>query len=114
MNMYKIRCKKTGLYSTGGMTPRFTKKGKVWTKKGDLIAHLRLVADYYEDKLKYTRTYTANINQVLAVIEALKNYLHNTEVVVLTVVESDTCDTVAMVPSHSTQALDKLTPSEVE
>jgi len=42
--MYKIRQKSTGLFSTGGSVPRFTKKGKIWRRKGDLSSHLNLVS----------------------------------------------------------------------
>jgi hypothetical protein len=37
--IYKIRSKTTGLYSKGGMEPRFGKTGKVWKKRGDLSSH---------------------------------------------------------------------------
>jgi hypothetical protein len=42
MNVYKIRDKETGLFSTGGMDPTFTKKGKVWTGIGPLKAHITM------------------------------------------------------------------------
>lgn len=38
MKFYKIRAK-TGLYSTGGAWPRWSKLGKTWTTKGHLSAH---------------------------------------------------------------------------
>lgn len=38
--VYKIRNKKTGLYSTGGMTPAFTKSGKTWSELAHLKNHL--------------------------------------------------------------------------
>ena len=37
---YKIRNRKTGLFSRGGMSPRFDKKGKVWKKPGHITSHL--------------------------------------------------------------------------
>lgn len=37
-NVYRIRHKPTGLFSTGGTGPRFTKKGKSWS----CLAHVRL------------------------------------------------------------------------
>ena len=40
---YQIRHTPTGRYSTGGMSPRFTAKGKVWNTKGSLSAHLNLI-----------------------------------------------------------------------
>lgn len=43
MTLYKIRNKDTGLYSTGGTSPRWSKhSGKVWTNLGNLRRHLAL------------------------------------------------------------------------
>lgn len=44
--MWKIRHKVTGLYSTGGTCPGWTKKGKVWRMLGHLKNHLAQVQDY--------------------------------------------------------------------
>lgn len=41
---FKIRRIKDGTFSTGGMSPRFTKKGKTWNTKQALHAHLGLVS----------------------------------------------------------------------
>lgn len=41
--VYRIRCKLTGTFSTGGVTPGWSKKGKMWTGKGPLSNHLGLV-----------------------------------------------------------------------
>jgi hypothetical protein len=41
MKIFKIRNKVTGLYSTGGCSPRWTKKGKIWTTIGHLKSHIR-------------------------------------------------------------------------
>lgn len=49
---YKVRHPKSGLYSTGGTSPRWNTKGKVWNNKGALSNHLKLVNDrtaYGED-----------------------------------------------------------------
>jgi hypothetical protein len=43
--VYKIRHKQTGLYSSGGSTPRWNARGKTWTSRGPLNAHLGLVMD---------------------------------------------------------------------
>ena len=45
---YMIR-NKEGLYSTGGMDPRFTRKGKVWNGIGPLKCHLVMMksCSYY-------------------------------------------------------------------
>lgn len=40
MIMYKIRNRETGLYSTGGMKPNWSKDGKTWGK-GHVGSHLR-------------------------------------------------------------------------
>ena len=44
MKFYKIRDLSTGLYSTGGSHPRWTKRGKVWHTLGTLKLHLKNVA----------------------------------------------------------------------
>ena len=46
--MYKIRRKSDGKFSSGGLTPRFTKKGKVWTELRYLKAHLNMIKEYRE------------------------------------------------------------------
>ena len=38
--IYKIRNIETGLYSTGGMFPRWTRAGKTWSGLGPLRSHL--------------------------------------------------------------------------
>lgn len=38
--VYKIRSKTTGLYSTGGGNPSFTKKGKTWNQPGHVSTHI--------------------------------------------------------------------------
>lgn len=40
--IYKIQSDK-GLFSTGGCTPQFTAKGKVWTGKGGVSNHLQIL-----------------------------------------------------------------------
>jgi len=42
-SVYKVR-NSAGLYSVGGSDPWFTAKGKVWTTKAALTAHMSLVA----------------------------------------------------------------------
>lgn len=41
MSTYKIRDLATGLFSTGGSTPRWSKRGKVWTNLGHVKRHLQ-------------------------------------------------------------------------
>lgn len=38
--LYKIRHRETGLYSTGGQYPSWTRAGKTWSKLGTLRSHL--------------------------------------------------------------------------
>lgn len=40
---WMIRRNSDGLFSRGGNTPKFTKKGKVWLAKSHLTNHLNLV-----------------------------------------------------------------------
>ena len=42
MTIFKIR-NAAGLYSTGGMNPRWTKRGKTWVAMNHLTAHLTLL-----------------------------------------------------------------------
>jgi hypothetical protein len=43
--MYKIKSQKTGLFSTGGEIPKWSKNGKVWQRKGDLSSHFTQLFD---------------------------------------------------------------------
>jgi hypothetical protein len=38
--MYKIQQRETGLFSSGGDTPQFTKNGKIWRMRGHVVLHL--------------------------------------------------------------------------
>lgn len=44
-SVYKIRNKTSGLFSTGGSSPGFTKVGKTWSTIGYLKSHLTMWAD---------------------------------------------------------------------
>ncbi|GJQ43958.1 MAG: hypothetical protein JETCAE03_34560 [Ignavibacteriaceae bacterium] len=44
--VYKIRHKKTGLFSTGGMSPKWTTKGKTWSAFNHIKTHLRQFTRY--------------------------------------------------------------------
>lgn len=46
MKMYKIRNKKTGLYSSGTMYPIFKKVGKTWKSKQALSLHFTWLKEY--------------------------------------------------------------------
>ena len=45
MKVYKIRHKITGLYSRGGETPFWNKKGKTWSSLAHLKRHIAGVID---------------------------------------------------------------------
>lgn len=54
---YQIKDKNTGLFSTGGMSPRWTKKGKIWKGTGPLRAHLNqfIHTDYRSPMYPYPK-----------------------------------------------------------
>lgn len=54
--VYKIRDSVTGLWSRGGESARFTKRGKVWTSRGHLLAHLVQYLKYDYHGAFYTPT----------------------------------------------------------
>lgn len=43
MIIYRVRSKKTGLYSKGGTWPSFTKAGKIWKNIGHLRNHFNVL-----------------------------------------------------------------------
>lgn len=55
MKVYKIRDKNTGLFSTGGVSPKWTKTGKTWSCEGHLKSHLTLLKEYakYQYDIRY-------------------------------------------------------------
>lgn len=55
VKIYRIRRKSDGLFSTGGMSPRFTKKGKIWQGLGPLKNHLNLLLDQRKTSLRHKR-----------------------------------------------------------
>lgn len=70
--IYKIQHTPSGHFSTGGTTPSFTAKGKVWVSKAALSSHLNLVDPaYYKDcvvlefEVTHTHTSTTPISMVL-------------------------------------------------
>jgi len=54
---FKIRRTSDGLYSVGGTEPEFNSIGKVWKRKQDLLAHLKLVD---QDFNRYNNKATAH------------------------------------------------------
>jgi len=55
--VYKIQDTKTGLFSTGGSEPRWTKNGKEWTSEGALKSHLTHWLDSNGRSSCYTNPY---------------------------------------------------------
>lgn len=45
----KLRDRNTGLFSSGGISPRWSKRGKVWTTSG-LNQHLSMIRHMKSDK----------------------------------------------------------------
>jgi hypothetical protein len=45
MKIYRVR--KGNLYSKGGLEPRFTKKGKIWTGKNYLKNHFNMLKERF-------------------------------------------------------------------
>ena len=72
--VYKIRNKTTGLFSTGGAWPNWSKKGKLWTGLGPLANHLGLVRDNaYKDAELVTFELIEQIVDVQTIAEANEN-----------------------------------------
>jgi hypothetical protein len=46
MNIYKIRRKSDGKYSSGGVRPRFTKAGKIWIDIREIKKHLTYMKEW--------------------------------------------------------------------
>ena len=49
--MFKIKNIETGLFSSGGTLPTWTKEGKVWNKRGHITSHLSLLREYKNSNL---------------------------------------------------------------
>lgn len=59
MQVFKIRRRTDGLFSTGGSHPHFTHLGKVWKRRGDVTNHIHQVRGYQNvyneaDVIEYT------------------------------------------------------------
>lgn len=46
LKVFKIKDSATGLFSTGGMSPDWTKRGKTWNGINHVKSHLRQHCDY--------------------------------------------------------------------
>lgn len=51
--IFKIRRKSDGLFSTGGTSPSFNAKGKVWKARNHVTSHMKQIGyQYYNPKTK--------------------------------------------------------------
>ena len=58
--IYKIRRKSDGLFSKGGSTPHFNKKGKIWKQRGHLTSHINQL---WNDGIGYSHNHHRNWNE---------------------------------------------------
>ena len=81
MNLYKLRNKETGLFSTGGLSPIFNKKGKVWKQLNHIKSHL---TQFRPTKYSYgvNRAFNENyLNSVEIVEYVLSEEIQNVKVI---------------------------------
>lgn len=79
MKVYKIRHKDTGLFSTGGMQPRWTKHGgKNWNKINYVHSHINQLKTDYTPADIYSRAeiVEAEITETLVHVEDAKDHLN--------------------------------------
>lgn len=62
---YKIQDKVTGLFSTGGMSPKWTKRGKTWSQLNHIKTHLK---QFISDS-SYMKEWINNIPESWQVVE---------------------------------------------
>jgi len=76
MKMYKIRDIKTGLFSSGGMYPSWSKNGKIWSTLGKMSSHLKY---FDENKVLFWEAveYDAIESGTFAVRELTKRKVRN-------------------------------------
>ena len=55
VKIYRIRRKSDGLFSGGGMNPKFTKRGKIWQGLGPLKNHLNCLLKMHLEALRIKR-----------------------------------------------------------
>jgi len=85
MTIYKIRHIESGLYSTGGVSPKWTKAGKTWNNIGHLKSHLR--------------TYiTANIAGRVSSREVIREMFYGWAIIPIKMVSEEPLDPVTILP----------------
>lgn len=79
--LYKIRSTVTGLYSTGGNVPRFTKVGKLWRAKNHLTCHLNQLDSQGKRiyKQNAAEIVTIEIKEVVTSTESVDDYIQKRE-----------------------------------
>lgn len=84
--VYKIRDSVSGLWSTGGEDARFTKRGKVWTSRGALLAHLvqYLDRDYHSNRYPDNGSHYRFVNRIGNTWEVVEISENGTRVVLAT------------------------------
>lgn len=114
MNLYKIRHKVTGLFSKGGETPSWSKKGKTWSSLGHLKRHISGVVDsryhYMKDMVNW-EIIEIEVSETLKSIGtaqdiAMEKVRKNKEQ------ELEWKREIAEKELHKIKALSKLTPEE--
>lgn len=60
VKVYKVKDSNTNKYSTGGMTPGWTSRGKVWNGLGAVKAHLRQFVSDAEYRKHYKNSIPDN------------------------------------------------------
>ncbi|RWZ87300.1 MAG: hypothetical protein EO766_12305 [Hydrotalea sp. AMD] len=75
--IYKIRSATTGLYSSGGNSPKFTKTGKVWRARNHLTCHLNQLDRHGRHTYEQNNAYieTIEIQEVVASTESVSDYI---------------------------------------
>jgi hypothetical protein len=73
MTVYKIRRKSDGLFSTGGIAPAFSPKGKTWTNRGALTNHLVLIRGQIERARRYIELYPQSYSRINSSLSTLYN-----------------------------------------
>lgn len=72
MKVYRVKNLDTGLFSLGGLHPRWGKKGKLWTGEGPIKSHFRLIeTEWWSfDKKEYYWNKVKDVYKNCVVIEA--------------------------------------------
>lgn len=77
MKVFKIRHKETGLFSTGGLSPTWSKQGKVWQRLSYVHNHISMFVESYRPNSVYkdAEVVEAEITEILHPIEPVSKYL---------------------------------------